>query len=275
MKAGRIVSSISARVLTGAALACTLALLAARAQQPASGVEFPATPAGKLARSLVEAINSGDKERQLSFIKSGYSDSMLAESPLGEQVSELQRLYEQSGGFELRAIIDSTPELVRFMTHTKRGNLNVRMAVRGARAQPDRLEGYGVRVVGDPESEKANAWPKEKMSAPDAIKEIERRVERAAADDRFSGVVLVAKGEAVVLNKAYGMAEKAFGAPNKIDTKFNLGSMNKMFTSVAIAQLVQAGKLSYDDKLSKALPDYPNKEVADKVTIHQLLTHTS
>jgi D-alanyl-D-alanine carboxypeptidase len=60
-----------------------------------------------------------------------------------------------------------------------------------------------------------------------------------------------------------------------LDTKFNLGSMNKMFTAVAIAQLAQAKRLSFDDLISKHLPDYPNKEVAGKVTIHHLLTHTS
>jgi CubicO group peptidase (beta-lactamase class C family) len=71
------------------------------------------------------------------------------------------------------------------------------------------------------------------------------------------------------------MAEKGFSVPNRPDTKFNLGSMNKMFTSVAIAQLVEAGKLSYQDTLAKVLPEYPNKQVAETVTIHQLLTHTA
>jgi CubicO group peptidase (beta-lactamase class C family) len=79
----------------------------------------------------------------------------------------------------------------------------------------------------------------------------------------------------MIFNKAYGLADKANSIPNKLDTKFNLGSMNKMFTSVAIAQLVQAGKLSYDDTLAKVLPEYPNKETAAKINIHQLLTHTS
>jgi len=48
-----------------------------------------------------------------------------------------------------------------------------------------------------------------------------------------------------------------------------------MLTAVAIAQLAQQGKLSFDDTLAKLVPDYPNKEVAGKITIHQLLTHTS
>src|SRR5262249_4825572 len=62
---------------------------------------------------------------------------------------------------------------------------------------------------------------------------------------------------------------------NRIDTKFNLGSMNKMFTAVAIAQLVERGKLSFDDPLSKFLPDFPDKESAEKIKIKQILTHTA
>ena len=50
--------------------------------------------------------------------------------------------------------------------------------------------------------------------------------------------------------------------------------MNKMFTATAVLQLVQAGKINLTDPLGKYLPDYPNKDVATKVTIHHLLTHT-
>jgi CubicO group peptidase (beta-lactamase class C family) len=63
--------------------------------------------------------------------------------------------------------------------------------------------------------------------------------------------------------------------PNNIETKFNLGSMNKMFTSVAIAQLVEAGKLSFDDPLGKFMPDFPDKEASEKIKIKHLLSHTS
>jgi CubicO group peptidase (beta-lactamase class C family) len=96
-----------------------------------------------------------------------------------------------------------------------------------------------------------------------------------AAENKLSGVLLVAKDGATVASKAAGVANKATGAKIDLATKFNLGSMNKMFTAVAIAQLAQAGRLSFTDTVGKHLPDYPNREVADKVTIHQLLTHTS
>jgi CubicO group peptidase (beta-lactamase class C family) len=100
-------------------------------------------------------------------------------------------------------------------------------------------------------------------------------LDQLSKEDRFSGVVLVARDGKPIFERAYGLANKAKSLSNNNETKFNLGSMNKMFTAVAIAQLAQAGKLSFEDTVGKHLPDYPNKEVANKVTIHQLLTHTS
>src|SRR6186713_3133178 len=91
----------------------------------------------------------------------------------------------------------------------------------------------------------------------------------------FSGVVLVRKGGKTILHEAYGLASIAYKAPNTIDTRFNTASVGKMFTAVSIGQLVEAGKLKWTDTLAKVLPDYPNKAQASKITIHQLLTHTS
>jgi CubicO group peptidase (beta-lactamase class C family) len=105
--------------------------------------------------------------------------------------------------------------------------------------------------------------------------ELESYFNSLATENKLSGVLLVAKDGATISSKAAGVANKATGALIDLNTKFNLGSMNKMFTAVAIAQLAQAGKLSFTDTVGEHLPDYPNKEVADKVTIHHLLTHTS
>jgi D-alanyl-D-alanine carboxypeptidase len=113
------------------------------------------------------------------------------------------------------------------------------------------------------------------QAAPDPAKELGSYFDSLVAENKLSGVVLVAKDGATIASKAAGVANKATNAPIDLNTKFNLGSMNKMFTAVAIAQLAQAGKLSFTDAIGKHLPDYPNKEAAEKVTIHHLLTHTS
>jgi CubicO group peptidase (beta-lactamase class C family) len=60
-----------------------------------------------------------------------------------------------------------------------------------------------------------------------------------------------------------------------LDTKFNLASMNKMFTAVAIAQLIEAGRLHLEDTLATILPAYPNQEAARTITIAQLLSHSA
>ncbi len=99
-------------------------------------------------------------------------------------------------------------------------------------------------------------------------------VDKAAAEDRFSGVVLLAKDGQPVVTKAWGYADPAKTTPNKVDTKFNLGSINKFFTKVAIGQLAAAGKLSLSDTIRKHLPDYPSP-AADKITIEQLVEHRS
>jgi CubicO group peptidase (beta-lactamase class C family) len=108
-----------------------------------------------------------------------------------------------------------------------------------------------------------------------ADQEIQSYLNSLGAENKLSGAILVAKDGKPLASKAAGLANKATGTPNRPDTKFNLGSVNKMFTAVAIAQLAQAGRLKFEDTIGQHLPDYPNKTVAEKVTIHQLLTHTS
>ena len=88
----------------------------------------------------------------------------------------------------------------------------------------------------------------------------------------FSGVVLVKSHNKIVLEKAYGLADREWNIPNTLDTKYNLCSITKQFTATSILQLDELGKLNVNDKLYKYLPDFPNSE---KVTIHMMLTHTA
>lgn len=93
--------------------------------------------------------------------------------------------------------------------------------------------------------------------------------------NKFSGVVLVARGGHVLFAKAYGKRDAAGNDPNTAGTRFNLASAGKMFTSVAVWQQIAAGRLSLDTRVGQVLKDYPNRSFADTVTVRELLTHTS
>ncbi|MBN2114856.1 MAG: beta-lactamase family protein, partial [Acidimicrobiia bacterium] len=109
----------------------------------------------------------------------------------------------------------------------------------------------------------------------DGVEALAAFVDDLMGNDGFSGVVLAARGEEVLYEAAAGWADRAAERPVQPDTKFNLGSMNKMFTATAILQLIEAGVLALDGTIADYLADYPNEEVARQVTIEQLLTHTS
>jgi CubicO group peptidase (beta-lactamase class C family) len=112
------------------------------------------------------------------------------------------------------------------------------------------------------------------MTEADALKALSARADKLAGDDEFSGAVLIAKNDRVLFSHTYGLADRKRRIPNTLGTRFRIGSITKMFTAVAILQLVEAGKVKLTAPVGTYLPDYPNRQVATKVTIHQLLTHT-
>lgn len=91
---------------------------------------------------------------------------------------------------------------------------------------------------------------------------------------QFNGSVLVANKGQIIYKKGFGMANMEWEIPNAPDTKHRLGSITKQFTAMLIMQLVAEGKLDLQATVSKYLPDY-SKVNGDKITVHQLLIHTS
>lgn len=104
--------------------------------------------------------------------------------------------------------------------------------------------------------------------------EVDQYLSRIAAADQFSGTVLVARDGHSVLSRSFGYADKKKGLRNRADTIFCLGSVTKLFTSIAVAQLAQAGALTLIDTIGRHLTGFA-ANVADRVTLHHLLTHTS
>ncbi len=99
-------------------------------------------------------------------------------------------------------------------------------------------------------------------------------MEQLSKLDRFSGSILVAKGDTILFEETYGKSNKKLNKENDSNTSFNIASTTKTFTTVAIAKLAEQGKLKFTDSISKFIPEYP-KDIANQVTIHHLLTHTS
>ncbi len=184
--------------------------------------------------------------------------------PAVDVLADFSLLRYQSGGFVPRRIIDEATCAVMAQRRVDGLWTNVRVGP----------------VLDSPLNAASPAVP-EAEDAPVPRNDAERVAKIAAladwlmARDRFSGSIVVVHRGATILARSWGLASRAYGVPNRVDTKFNLGSMNKMFTAVSILQLVEQHKVSLDDKAGKWLPDWPNADVRDKVTVRMLLTHSS
>jgi CubicO group peptidase (beta-lactamase class C family) len=195
---------------------------------------------------------------------------------LEEHLSVFAQVYEQSRGLEFYAIRKYEAEtpaneyVVIVRNKLTQGWQGLIMEIDPQ--PPHQLVGLMFAPARPP----SDLPPAKKLSDEEIAKELEAFTKKLADAEVFSGAVLLAKDGKVIFKNAYGLASRAFNAPNKIDTKFNLGSMNKMFTGVAITQLVQQGKLSFDDPLSKFVStEWLPTEMTEKVKIKHLLTHTS
>jgi D-alanyl-D-alanine carboxypeptidase len=111
-------------------------------------------------------------------------------------------------------------------------------------------------------------------SAQPASPELQEAITRYAREHDFSGTILVQQGGRRLYFDSFGLAERAFESPATNDTRYRIASITKLFTSVLVLQLAQKGKLDLDAPIRTYLPDYPGGG-ADRVTVHQLLNHTS
>jgi D-alanyl-D-alanine carboxypeptidase len=110
------------------------------------------------------------------------------------------------------------------------------------------------------------------LSIEEAVTRLDKIFDELEEKKIFSGVVGITKNDGFIFRRSLGEADMRYHIPNNVDTKFNLGSMNKIFTAVAILQLYEQKKLDLLDMVAEFLPDFPN---GDKISIHHLLLHTS
>lgn len=145
---------------------------------------------------------------------------------------------------------------------------------------PGGPDGPGRRIIiggpgGPPEvyaEAKAMPQPKNDAELAEAIRKLAATL---AQEGKFSGSILWAKDGVPLVNGAWGFADQNRGTANTADMAYDIGSIGKLFTQAAVLQLAEQGRLTLDDKFGKFLKDYPNRAAADKITLRQLLLHTS
>ena len=245
----------------GLRLTMTLVLLAGAISAGQS--QNPETPAaGQLSRWL-EAFNANDRARHERFIREQF--------PSGpEQATDRDlALRAQTGGFDLLAVEDSTPTRISAILAERDSDATAMVTIEVEPAEPHRILRIGLQPVPRPRE-----FGIARLTEAALVTELGREIATRTDAEQFAGTVLVAKHGKTIFSGAYGEADREREVANTLDTRFRNGSMNKMFTAVAVLTLAQAGKLALDDPLAKHLPDYPNRALAAKVTIHHLLTHT-
>jgi len=244
------------------------ALLAVSASGAAGGL--PATT--RLEAFVSFATSHPDPAAIERFVAENWAASSLAERPAAVVAGRLRRVFDDLAGARLETRRAIRPDASELVFRTIQADLWITITVEQESSPPFGIVGLAVEADEHPAAKEGAVEP---IGGAEALRRLDAEIDRRAAADEFSGVVLVVRDGEVLLDRAVGWADRGLRVANRPDTSFNLGSINKIFTMVVIHQLAAEGRLRLDAPLADALPDYPDAEVAARITIRQLLDHSS
>lgn len=242
---------------------CLIILSQPLLSQEKTSRRFPNSPTGNAAEALLNMLEEKDDTVTNAFIKEKISPDLLKAYSNEEWLAMLQELQAELQNFQVTGLRKTGEFSVEMRVETKPAQEQFTLMFDVEAEPPHRFTSINIES-GEPSEEAPFA----------SFEEMEQYLQDAVKTHAFSGAVLVAKNGEAIYKGAFGLASKRYKVPNQIDTKFNIGSLNKMFTGVAILQLAEKGKLKLDDPIAKYLPDFP-PDVANKVTIRHLLQHSS
>ncbi len=233
---------------------------------------MPTGVIGERISSVISTLNSGDPAAVRRFIEEECSEQFANFAPMEEHISVFLGLRRETGGVDFHSIRTYVPERVaQTVVILKDRNFGAWRAFTLRLDAAGRVAGLGFNDARTPSN--VDEPP---LSQAQLLAIVGETVERVCANGAFSGTVLLARDDEVLYSHACGEASKSFHVPNNLDTRFNLGSMNKMFTATAIAQLVERGELSYDETIDKYVDEsWLPAEMTSRITLHHLLSHTS
>jgi CubicO group peptidase (beta-lactamase class C family) len=231
---------------------------------------FSKTDVGARIDAYFTAFNAGDEPLKEFFAANIHPES-LKQRPVEPRVNFHRNVRNDFQKVKIEKIISATTSEVRLLGRAANGaTINYSFQID---PESKLIKALGIEPAeGEDPALAAISAP---ATSAEFLKTAGSLFDDLSKNDSFSGVVLVTKGDKTIFAKAYGYASVEDKIANRMDTRFNIGSINKDFTRIAIGQLMKQGKLTWNDKLISVLPDYPNKEAAQKITIGQLVTMTS
>ena len=230
---------------------------------------FPETAAGRMAADWLRAFNSGDPEVMDRFQVENDSEASLAKRDGEQRRNMYVNVHAQTGSITPVRILREESDRICILAGSEKGiwlEIDLRFET-----ESGKIAGLMLRPSVPPDEMPSG----DSMSESEALDVIREKLEELTGGGQFSGTVLIAREGEPVFIEAFGLASREFSVPNRVDTKYNLGSINKIFTKTAVALLLSEGRLSLDDRLGDHLPDYPNREAVEKVTVRHLIDMTS
>lgn len=232
----------------------------ASARAPLQDPQLSQTQLTALLQSWLDAFNAENATSYRAFITNYLPDGL-------PYIDDDLAVRDASGGLELLRTELTSPNQITGWVKDRSWDRFSRVILTATDAE--HLSEIGFRGAPTP----AN-FSIARLSQRDALSAFDSRLQTETAAGRFSGAVLVARKDRILFQRGFGMANLEDKTPITPQMRFCIGSIGKMFTAIAILQLVQHNKISLDDTIARYLPNYPNPSFAKKVTIEQLLSHT-
>jgi CubicO group peptidase (beta-lactamase class C family) len=224
---------------------------------------LPDTPAGKRFAEWLEVFNRGDEAALKAYLREALPGDRNAPDLFVDVRSTTGPLIP----FQVTAPSPTGVSVILAERDTDSFD-EITMLVQPG--EPHRMTLLRPRMIPRP----AGAPPLPVLSEPQLLAALKTKLDRDSASGVFSGVLLLGRNGKPIFQYASGFENRERGIPMTPQSRLGTASIGKMFTTVAVMQLAQAGKIDLEAPVGRYLPDYPNKVVAEKVTVNELLTHT-
>jgi CubicO group peptidase (beta-lactamase class C family) len=224
---------------------------------------------------FVKAVQAGDASALEAFMYDNWAPAEAGDDRESRWKRVTASLTKRHSGLSIVGVTVDQPHRLTVITEEADG-LRLRFIFDFEPQPPHRIVVMSVEAGDGPAGADLPPINLDRANSREKIAEaLTEWFDQLATDDVFSGTALVAWRGEPVFRGAWGKANLRWDVPNQVDTRFDLGSINKSFTQIAIGQLVIEGKLEFDDTVAEHLPDYPNQDIASRITVRQLLEHTS